>query len=119
MHRFKRLDHKAPDPSDVEGLNNVQFTWPPNISNVNENTVPVQKTSVHEWVVTTGDTSSKVRFSLFTRKNSALLNSSEQSGATGSQSGPKTSEVTAKPEHHTSIALGAKPSGPNDNSSND
>ena len=96
----------------MEGLNS-EYTWPPNISNVNENIGPVEKTSGHEWVVTTGDSSSKVRFTLFTAKNSALLPSSKQSGATHSQSGQKTSEATG----HTSISLGGKQSGPNDNGS--
>ena len=99
------MNHKA-------ALNNVQDTWPPNISNSNVDNI----TSKHEWVVTTGDTSSKVCFSLFTREESALLGSSEQSGATGSQSGPKTGEATDKPAD-TSIPLEATPKGPNDNGS--
>ena len=102
------MNHKAPDPSDVERLNNIEYTWPPNISTVNENIQVNEAGYEHDWVVTTGDTNSKVRFRLFTREDSALLGSSKQSGATGSQSSPKTSEATPKPEHHTSIALDAK-----------
>ena len=105
LHRFKKLDHKAPDPSVVEGLNDVEYTWPPNVNNVNGN-IPVTVSSNREWVVTTGDTNSKVLFSLFTRAKSALLDLSEQSGATGSQSGPKTGEATtAKSAGYTSIAM--------------
>jgi hypothetical protein len=103
---FKPLPHIAPDPTRVEALQQAHphlsiYSWPQKTtSSCSTETAGinrgVQPGALNEWVVTTGDTRSKFRFSLFTCESSRLLQSQATSGTKRDQSATTGGQTAAK-----------------------
>lgn len=108
--RFKKLPHVAPEPSSIQAVLQAHpdlpiFSWPQSSTSTSSGhianiTRDVQPTALNDWVVTTGDTQSKFRFSLFACESSSLLQSQasakqDQSGATGGQTATKQDQSSA------------------------
>ena len=109
--RFKKLPHVAPEPSRVQAVLQTHpdlpiFSWPQSSTSTSSEhianiTRDVEPTALNDWVITTGDTQSKFRFSLFACESSSLLQSQgstkqDQSGATRGQTATKEDQSGAK-----------------------
>ena len=89
------MKHRAPNPNH---LNVTQYRWPEDLAIIPENVIVPDSTSVNDWVVATGDTRSRILFSLFTDKESTLQEVASATRTTQSQSGATAGGTVAKPD---------------------
>ena len=118
MRRFRRFKHRAPNPNDIpnnvfdDGLDKeTQYKWPQDPTNIRVDAMAefmlLPKESVNDWVVKTGDTHSKIRFSLFTKENktdSAAARVAETTQSQTGQSGTTVGDKPDKPKEETKAA---------------
>ena len=79
--------------------------------------IGLPKEPMHEWDVKTGETHSKIRFSLFTRKKSTTSAGASVAGTTQSETGQSGTTVADKPDKATVKTKAATSKAQNDTSS--
>jgi hypothetical protein len=80
---YRELPHKAPDPNVVKVQEGgVTYSWPQK-SALSSRFGDSPTASVHEWMVKTGDTRSKIQFRLYTGDSSTLGIPSQSSAERG------------------------------------
>ena len=99
MRRFRRFEHTAPNPNDIQdSMFETPYKWPQVPANIKAQFNGLPMVSVNDWVVKTGDTHSNIRFSLFTKENKTDPAAARVAETTQSQTGQSGTTVGDKPD---------------------